>query len=66
MWSGQMVVGTGLGHGQWGVQYRRWRRGRANSRKGREMAKSTEEPGLWGKVGSLGAWDGRDRLGLGE
>lgn len=30
------------------------------------MAKSTEEPGLWGKVGSLGAWDSRDRLGLWE
>lgn len=25
-----MVVGTGLSHGQWAVQYRRWRRGRAN------------------------------------
>lgn len=54
MWSWQMVVGTGLGHSQWGVQYRGWKKGKENSRKRREgMAKSEEEPGLWGEVGSL-------------
>ena len=77
--AGGWVLAFGVGRWLWalvwapvggeGVQHRRWRRAREKRRAGREgrLAKNEEEPrARWGKVGSLGGWDGRDRLGLWE